>query len=338
MSDMKDLSQLNAALAASSMPTRVTALMRLLSTKQSMLTMLNSLSQEYSNMYSKLQLLKYDQNNDPIDVTTANALTAIDTTIALYKQSWATAKSTVNDLEELLDRLNPEEVNNYTAISINDECSSLTPLIWQSDQDEAFINRVLVEHLVTGLRNKILSWSYTGDILGVLPYLHYSTPCYTIGDTDLYNPRDPRIQRSVSCATIYVVLCNYNGSTTFTLNLVVELSRASYTGKYTTTRVIGTQPSGVITCQAVDAWLGSIDIVQDFDLATDKALLIGADVLTNIRDYTASAASIPELPEGFSNSESVMTFDTVGDHVSLVDKQMIESVDIRALDAALEQL
>lgn len=289
-------------------------------------------------MYSKLQLLKYDQNNDPVDVTTANALTAIDTTIALYKQSWATAKGTVNDLEELLDRLNPEEVNNYTAISINHDCSPLTPLIWESDHDEAYVNRVLLEHLMTGLRNKIMTWSYTGDILGVLPYLHYSTPCFTIGDTDLYNPRDPRIQRKISCATIYVVLCNYDGATSFTLNLVIELSRASYTGKYTTTRVIGTQPSGVITQQAVDAWLASIDIVQDFDLSADEAQLIEASVLKNIRDYTASAASIPDLPDGYSNSESMMTFDTIGDHVSLVDKQMIESVDIRALDAALEQL
>lgn len=104
MAQMKSMAELSEAIKSTHIPSDVAVIQKLLSSMTAATTALNALPSEYSRAYSQVQLLRYDQNNYPEDVTDPNAVTIPDSVIARYKQSWANIKENINSLRSQIEQ------------------------------------------------------------------------------------------------------------------------------------------------------------------------------------------------------------------------------------------
>lgn len=104
---MKDLTDLNEAIESTLIPANFDIIQKYLATQASMTTALNGLPAEYARAYLQVQTLKYDENNDPVDVTAEEALSVPESVISRYRQSWGNLKNT---LESLKSRLSQFEI------------------------------------------------------------------------------------------------------------------------------------------------------------------------------------------------------------------------------------
>lgn len=101
---MKDLTDLNTAIQSTLIPADYDTVQKFMATQASMTTALNGLPAEYARSYLQVQTLKYDENNDPVDVTAEEALSIPESVISRYKQSWGNLKNTLEALRSRMQQ------------------------------------------------------------------------------------------------------------------------------------------------------------------------------------------------------------------------------------------
>lgn len=320
---MKDLTDLNSAIESTLIPANFDIVQKYLATEASMTTALNGLPAEYARAYLQVQTLKYDENNDPVDVTAEEALSVPNSVIARYKQSWGNLNNTLESLRSRLDQIeittSANVLEGRQVIEFHHGSGvlsyTMTAAEYSSKADIFSLGKELTtwyNWVVTSLNDFALSGS-AQNVAGTMAQMINITPVMLAAYTLDGNAA------STTYAPCKIMAC-LNVSSSF--RLFVQIRGKTYTNNYSV-------PSG----DMVDTILGVRDLLSNsgtgwdevgiYNMAVAKNWTLPTNVGTFALDCKPNGVAYAEAPGGLATQS--------------VDRVPLD-IDLSDLDDALSAL